>query len=108
MQLAPDHRLRDLARVGVLRHELGGVLPRAQDGDAVGDREHLTELVRDEDQGLALATQLANDREELVDLLRCEDGGRLVEDEQLGAAIEDLEDLDSLLQTEWDVLDPRA
>ncbi len=34
--------------------------------------------------------------EQLVDLLRHEHGGRLVEDQRLGAAVEDLEDLDAL------------
>src|SRR6185503_1161401 len=108
MKLAPDHRLCDLTRVRVLRDELSGVLSRTQNGDAVGDREHLTELVRDEDQGLAFVAKLPDDREELVDLLRCEHRGRLVEDEQLGAAIKHLQDLDALLQAERDVLDPRA
>jgi len=55
--------------------------------------------VRDEDQRLALIAQAADDVEQLVDLLRREHGGRLVEDEKLGAPIEHLEYLDSLLKS---------
>src|SRR5207302_1908168 len=36
---------------------------------------------------------------------RCEHRGRLVEDQEVGSAIEDLEDLDALLQTQGNVLD---
>jgi hypothetical protein len=65
-------------------------------GDLVGDLEHLVELVRDEDDGHALALELAQVVEELVDLLGHEHGGRLVEDEDAGAPVEHLEDLDPL------------
>ena len=43
--------------------------------------------------------------EELVDLLRHEHRGRLVEDEDPGAAVEDLEDLDPLAVADAEVLD---
>ena len=51
------------------------------DGDLVGDREHLVELVRDEDDRQALGLELAQVVEELVDLLRHQHRGRLVEDQ---------------------------
>ena len=46
---------------------------------------------------LPCAVRLAHDREELLRLLRREHGGRLVEDEDVGAAVERLQDLDALL-----------
>ncbi len=73
------------------------VLPAAHDGDAVGNFQHFGQLVGDEDDGAALRDQRADGDEELVDLLRRQHGGRLVENEDAGVAIERLEDLDALL-----------
>ena len=50
-------------------------------------------------------TSLPHDPHELVDLLGREHGGGLVEDEDLGVAVEHLEDLDALLHADRDVLD---
>ena len=72
-------------------------LSAAERRDPVGDLEHLVQLVRDEDDRRALPRQRADDLEELVRLLRRQHGGRLVEDQDLGAAIERLQDLDALL-----------
>ena len=74
-------------------------------GDLVGDREHLVELVGDEDDREALLLELAQVAEQLVDLLRDEDRGRLVEDDDLGAAVEHLEDLDPLPGADAELLD---
>ena len=52
--------------------------------DLVGDRQHLAQLVRDEQHGAAPAGELADDDEEVVDLAGREHGRRLVEDEQPG------------------------
>ena len=104
-QLAADHQLGELAG-GHLRRVDGGDRGAApDDGDVVGDREHLVELVRDEDDGEALALELAQVVEELVDLLRHEHRGGLVEDQDAGAAVEDLEDLDPLAVADAEVLD---
>lgn len=75
------------------------------DGDLVGDGEHLAQLVRDEDDGQALGLEAAQVVEERVDLLRDQDRGRLVEDEGAGAAVEDLEDLHALAVGDPEVLD---
>ena len=72
------------------------VVPAADDGDVVGDRQHLVELVRDEDDGGTVVDELAEVGEQLVDLLRHEHGGRLVEDEDASAAVQHLQDLDPL------------
>ena len=95
-QLAADHQLGELAGGDVRRLDRGDGGAAPDDGDLVGDREHLVELVRDEDDGEALGLELAQVVEERVDLLRHQDGGRLVEDEDLGAAVEHLEDLHPL------------
>ena len=52
--------------------------------------------------------ELAQVAEELVDLLRDQHRGRLVEDEDPGAAVEHLEDLDPLPVADAEVLDQRV
>ena len=64
--------------------------------------------MRDEDDRLAARRQLSHDLEELLCLLRGEHGGGLVEDEDVGVAVERLEDLDALLLADRDVLDAGA
>ena len=59
----------------------------------------------DEDDGLALALERLDDLEELARLLWREHGSGLVEDEDLGAAIECFQDLDPLLHADADRLD---
>ena len=104
--LAPDHQLREAAPRS--RPRAGTVLDRLaapQHGDPVGDLEHLVQLVRDEDDRLALRLQRLDDREQLARLLRRQHGGGLVEDEDVGAAVERLQDLDALLLADADRLD---
>lgn len=103
-QLAADHQLREL--LGGRGRRVGGTdrgAP-ADDGDLVGDGEHLAQLVGDEDDRQALGLELAQVVEERVDLLRDEDRGRLVEDQRTGAAEEDLQDLDALTVGDTEVL----
>ncbi|GAA3420796.1 hypothetical protein GCM10018952_65220 [Streptosporangium vulgare] len=59
----------------------------------------------DEDDRQTLADQLAQVGEELVDLLRHEHRGRLVQDEDPGAPVEDLQDLHPLAGPDAQVLD---
>lgn len=61
--------------------------------------------MRDEDDGQAFGLELAQVVEERVHFLRHEHGGRLVEDEDLGTAVEDLEDLHALPVGDTEVLD---
>ncbi len=104
-QLRTDHQLGELLGGGGLR--VGGADRGAapDDGDVVGDLQHLAQLVRDEDDGQALGLELAQVVEECVHLLRHEHCGRLVEDEDLRAAVEDLEDLHALAVGDTEVLD---
>ena len=57
---------------------------------------------------LALGAQRPQDAEEVVGLLRREDGGRLVEDQEVGAAIERLEDLHALALADAEIGDARV
>lgn len=104
-QLAADHQLGQLLGRGVLG--IGGAhgRPPPDDGDLVGHRQHLAQLVRDEDDGESLRLELAQVVEERLDLLRYEDGGGLVEDQGAGAPVEDLEDLHALAVGDPEVLD---
>ena len=57
---------------------------------------------------LPSAWRLFDDREQLARLLRREHGGRLVEDQDVGAAVERLQDLDALLLADRDLRDERG
>ena len=86
------------------RHHLAA----AHDRDAVGDGHDLAQLVGDEDDGLALVAQRAEDAEQVIGLVRRQHAGGLVEDQDVGAAVERLEDLDALLQADGQVADQRV
>ena len=63
--------------------------------------EDLVELVGDEDDGTAFGAEAAEDGEEAVlSSGGVEDGGGLVEDEDAGVAVEELEDFDALLDAD--------
>jgi hypothetical protein len=90
------------------RHRLDG--PAApQHGDAVGDVEHLAELVGDEDDRRAhVVAERVQDPEEVGRLLRGQHRGGLVQDQDLGVSVERLHDLDPLLHADRDLLHPRV
>ena len=66
--------------------------------DAVGQRHDLAQFVGDQDDGPALIPERTEDAEEVVDLLRREHARGLVQDQDVGTAIERLQDLDPLLK----------
>ena len=106
--VAPDHHARErLLGRALGRHRLD-LLAAPQHAHAVGDVEHLAELVGDEDDRLALRGQRAQDPEQLLRLLRGQHRGRLVEDQHVGAAVERAQDLDALLGADRDVGHPRV
>ena len=92
-----DHHVGQGLLIGVLRLHVADVFALAEDG--------LMQLVRDDDEGFAVGLHVAHDLEQLVRLLRRENGGRLVEDQDVGAAIEHLDDLDGLLLRDGHVID---
>ena len=103
--LAAHHQLGELLLVGVLGGDVGHHLPPAHDGDLIRDGQDLPQLVGDEDDGRALIPQLFQHLEQVIRLLRGQHPGGLVEDQDAGAAIERLEDLDPLLQAHRQILD---
>ena len=105
--LAADHERARPSGVAPSRGTVSICLALAEDGDPVRDLEHLVQLVADEDDRLPVGLERADDREELARLLRREDGRRLVEDQDLGAAVERLQDLGALLHPDADRRDAR-
>ena len=93
--------------LGGIRHLADG-LAGPDDGDRVGEAQHLVELVGDEDRRRPGGGELAHRGEQLVDLVWHEDRGRLVEDDDLGAAVEHLEDLGALLLADPEIAHERV
>ena len=108
LDLAADHQRGEaLGRRARSRHRRDDA-PAAQHGDAVGDLQHLVQLVRDEDDGAAVGRHRAQRLEERARLLRRQHGGRLVEDQDARVAVERLEDLDALLLADRELPDAGA
>jgi hypothetical protein len=61
--------------------------------------------VGDQHHGFAFGLELLEDAEQVIGLLRGQHAGGLVEDQDLGAAEERLEDLDALLDADGQFLD---
>ena len=78
VHLVAHHELGELLLIGLGGVYGGDVLPLAEDGDPVGDLQHLVELVGDDDDGVALRLHAAEHVEELGCLLDGKDGGGLV------------------------------
>ena len=81
------------------------VLALAQNGHPVGDGHDLVELVGDDDDGFAVGLHVAQDIKEPVGLLGGEDGGGLVQNQDVRAPVEDLDDLHRLLFRDGHVVD---
>ena len=103
--VAPDHQLGQAALARALAVDRRDLLAAPEHRDAVGDGQHLVQLVRDQDDRRAARDQRAQHGEQLVDLLRGEHRGGLVEDQHARLAIERLEDLDALLLADAELLD---
>ena len=103
--LAPDHQFGKLVAAGGCRFDVGDHLAPAHHGDRIGQVHDLAQLVGDDDDRLALVPQRPEDAEQVVGLLRGQDPGRLVQDQDVGAAIERLEDFDALLKADGQVAD---
>ena len=63
----------------------------------------LFELVRDDDDGLAVFDQVLHDREQFIDLLLRQNCCGLIQNQDLRTAVESFEDFDSLLHTDRNV-----
>ena len=100
-----DHHIGHLLRVGGSGGHVADELPVAQHGHAVGQGFNLVHLVGDDDDRLVVVAHVAQHGEELVGLLRGQHGCRLVEDQDIRAAVEDLHDFDRLLLGDGHVVD---
>src|SRR5919199_534355 len=101
--VAADHEAGELPLVRL--RGLHGIhhAPVADDGDVVAHVQKLAQLVGDQDDREPVRHELLEDGEEVIGLLRGEDGGGLVEDEDVGLAVEGLKDLYPLLDADGEV-----
>jgi hypothetical protein len=110
--------LVDLQKHVTADHELGKLLDRSlcggaggdhlaapHDGDLIGHRHDLAQFVGDQQDGFAFGLELLENPEQVIGLGRGQHAGRLVEDQDLGATVERLEDFDTLLDADGQFLD---
>ena len=81
------------------------VLSLAEDGHLVGKGHDLVELVGDDDDGFPVGLHGPEHLKELVRLLGGEDGGGLVQNQDVGPPVEDLDNLHRLLLGDGHVVD---
>ena len=73
------------------------ILTFSENGNLVGNFHNLVELMRDNDDGLVVSAHITQNVEKLLRLLRSEHGGRLVKNQNIGAPVKHLDNLDRLL-----------
>ena len=98
-KLRANHEFCQIMSSDVLGLDRGDRFPPPQHGYGVRDLEHLVQLVVDEDYGFALGLEVTHVAEELLDLLWHQHRGGLIEDQDLGAAKQRLDDFHSLTLT---------
>ena len=105
IDLLTDHHLRQ----GLYRRLLGlhraDILALSEDRYAVGDSQHLVELMGDDDDGFAVRFHVAEHLEELVGLLRRQHRGGLVENQNVRTPVKGLDNLQRLLLRDSHVVD---
>ena len=104
-EVAADHQPPERPSIGRAGRHGRDQPSAAQHRDAIGEAQHLVELVADEDDRAAIGREAAQHGQKLVHLLRGQHGRRLVEDQDLGAAIERFQDLDALLLADRQAVD---
>ena len=77
------------------------------DGHAVAHRHHFRQLVRHDQNAVPFGRKSTQRHAERGNFLRRQDGGRLVQNENLCAAHERLQDFDALLLADREVRNPR-
>ena len=78
-------------------------LTSPNDSDPVGTFLDFLQLVSDQDDGLAFLGQVLHDLDEFSDFLRRQNGSWFVEDQDVGPAVKNLQDFNSLLLSNGDV-----
>ena len=108
LEVVSDHKPCQLGRTrpGLLHLAADPAVPH--DDDPVRDLHDLLHLMRDEDHGIAFRREGTDELHQRLDLLREKHGGRLVHDEDPGVAVQRLQDLHLLLDTDGKIPDPRA
>jgi hypothetical protein len=106
--LTAHHHLGELSFARLRRGRLTHDLAASQHRDAIGDVEHFVELVRDEHDRLAVGLEPPQVVEQVLGLRRSQHRGGLVEDQDIDASVQRLEDLDALLLSHRQVLDLAA
>ena len=101
----PHHHVGHFLCVGVFGEHIAYELAVTKDGDPVGEGLDLVHLVCDDDNGLAVVAHVAQHRKELVGLLGRQHGGGLIQDQDVGASVQNLYNLDSLLLRDGHIID---
>ena len=102
---AAHHHVRQGLLVGILGQHVADVLTLTQHRHAVGDLQHLMELVGDDNEGFAVGLHVAHDGEQLIRLLRRQHGGGLIQNQDIRAAVQHLDDLHRLLLGDGHIVD---
>ena len=103
--LLAHHHLGEQGFVGVLGGHVAHIFTTAQNGHPVADGQHLMQLVGDNDNGLAVGFHVAHDGKELFGLLGGEHGGGFVQDQDVGTAVQHLDDLQRLFLADAHLVD---
>ncbi len=103
--LAAHHQFGQLFGAGLGGFHRGDHGPAPHDADVVGRFHDLAQLVGDQDDGLALVPEAAKDAEQMVRLGRGQDARGFVQDQDVGLAVQRLQDLYPLLVADRQVLD---
>ena len=102
---AAHHHLGELLRIGLGRAHGADMLTLAQNSHDVRDFHDLVEFVGDEDDRLAVFPHGFQDRKQFRRLLRRKYGGGFVQDEDVRAPVQHLDDLHSLLFRDGHLVD---
>ena len=92
-----NHHFGQFRLVGLRGANRADVASLAQNRHAVGNRHHLVQLVRDDDNRLAVVAHPAQNRKQLFGFLRGQHGGRLVQNQDVRAAVKHFDNLHRLL-----------
>ena len=103
--LLADHHLGQLALIGLCRIYRADILALAQHRNLIGQREHFMQLVRDNDDRLAAIAHSPEHRKEFFGLLRRQHSSRLIQDQNICAAVQHFQDLDGLLFRDRHLID---
>ena len=96
VDLASDHGLGQAFDAGFGDRQFLHHAPGAHHRDLIAQAHHLLELVGDQQNGGALLAQAIEHAKQMLGLLRRQDRGRLVQDQNPGAPVQRLENLQAL------------